>query len=222
MITELAEVFFGRSKKNRSADPLQFWTGGFGDEYTDRNNPTHQNMVSRTNMWREIRASLPGGLQLQNIVEVGASVGNNIVALRALSWPNKKPLFYGIEPNKRAREGLKFVADEALDGTITDIPLSSGFDLVFTSGVLIHIPPHKLLDACKEIYRVSGKYIVSIEYNSEQPEAIPYRGQDEGIWKRDYGKFWLDNFPRLRPVGCGFMWREMTGLDNLTWWALEK
>ena len=96
------------------------------------------------------------------------------------------------------------------------------FDLVFTSGVLIHIHPDNLLSSCSEIHRVTRRYIVCIEYFSDKPEEIHYRGHDELLFKRDFGSFWLDNFPDLETRDYGFAWKRVTGLDNPTWWVFEK
>ncbi len=44
------------------------------------------------------------------------------------------------------------------------------FDLVFTSGVLIHIAPHDLPTIMGEIHRCSSRYIWGFEYYSESIE----------------------------------------------------
>ena len=95
------------------------------------------------------------------------------------------------------------------------------FDIVFTCGVLIHIHPENLLDAMKEIYRVSKKYIVCAEYFSDKDEEINYHGEDGLLFKKDFGSFYLDNFPNLKLIDYGFSWKRVTGMDNLTWWIFE-
>ena len=75
--------------------------------------------------------------------------------------------------------------------------------------------------ACHEIYRCV-EFIVCIEYFSAQPQEIVYRGVSEVLFKRDYGGFWVDQFPDLRLIDYGFLWQRATGLDNLTWWLFEK
>ena len=94
--------------------------------------------------------------------------------------------------------------------------------MAFTSGVLIHIHPDDLLDSMGEIHRVAKRYVVCIEYFSDKPEMIPYRGHDDRLFKRDFGSYYLDNFPDLSVVDYGFSWKRLTGLDNLTWWVFEK
>ena len=91
-----------------------------------------------------------------------------------------------------------------------------------TSGVLVHIHPDNLLPSCKEIYRCSTRWIGCIEYFADKPETVPYRGNNDQLFKRDFGSLWLDNFPDLRTVAYGFAWRRLTGLDNVNWWLFEK
>jgi spore coat polysaccharide biosynthesis protein SpsF len=95
-------------------------------------------------------------------------------------------------------------------------------DLAFTSGVLIHIHPDDLLPACREVHRCAGRYVACVEYFADKPEAIPYRGHTDKLFKRDFGSFWMDNFPDLTVLATGFAWKRTTGLDNLTWWLFEK
>ena len=95
-------------------------------------------------------------------------------------------------------------------------------DLVFTSGVLIHIHPDNLEASLREIYRCASRWIVTIEYFSDKQEMIPYRGHKDKLFKRDFGGYWLDMFSDLRVIAYGFVWKRVTGLDNLTWWLFEK
>src|SRR5262245_5030061 len=128
---------------------------------------------------------------------------------------------------KRARgllvqDGVVAV-DDVRGGVASAIDLpDSVADLVFTSSVLIHIHQDHLLSSCSEIHRCASRWIGCIEYFSDKPEMIPYRGQDDQLFKCDLGGFWLDNFPDLRIIAYDFSWKRVTGLDNLTWWLFEK
>ena len=42
------------------------------------------------------------------------------------------------------------------------------------------------------------------------------RGHNDRLFKRDFGGFWLDMFPKLRVTAYGFAWKRVTGLDTLT------
>ena len=117
---------------------------------------------------------------------------------------------------------MTWFADQVYDATAENIPLADGaVELAFTCGVLIHVPPEDLGRACDEIYRVSSRYIVCIEYFSDREEEVSYHGQSGLLFKRDFGAFWMDRHD-LTLVDYGFLWKPATGLDNLTYWTFEK
>jgi pseudaminic acid biosynthesis-associated methylase len=201
---------------------LQFWRGAFGDDYIERNPLDDSSLKARGAMWKRILSALDGKA-IESILEVGANVGVNLAALRHLT----PATLYALEPNQKARsrliENCVVPESRALGGSADSIALDDrAVDLVFTSGVLIHIAPENLPSACKEIYRVARRYIACIEYFSTQPQEVLYRGHEGRLFKRDFGSFWLDQFPDLRVVDYGFFWRRATGLDDLTWWLFEK
>jgi spore coat polysaccharide biosynthesis protein SpsF len=200
----------------------QLWRGDFGDAYTGRNALSEAKLAALTAHWAAILRPTVGAPP-RSILEVGANIGLNLRALAHLTGAE----LYALEPNARARATLIAAgvvsAGRALDGLCQAIPLGSGsVELAFTSGVLIHIHPDNLLAACREIHRVSARYIACIEYFSDKPQELLYRNQSEALFKRDFGGFYLDNFPDLRVLDYGFAWKRTTGLDNLTWWLFEK
>lgn len=198
------------------------WRGEFGDAYIDRNSLTDSRLAALTVLWSQVlRGTI--GAPPRSILEVGANIGLNLRALRRLTDAE----FYGVEPNQRARDVLVedgvVESSRALAGVSASIGLADAtVDLVFTSGVLIHIHPDDLLASCREIHRVARRYIACVEYFSDTPVEIPYRGRSEALFKRDFGGFYLEHFPRLRVLDYGFAWKPLTGLDNLTWWLFEK
>ena len=201
---------------------IDFWRGDFGNLYTDRNTASAVQLHASAALWSEIMAhTLPA--PPQSILEVGANLGVNLRALRAITGAR----LYAVEPNDKARDILLrdqvVAAGDLRGGSASAIDFADGtVDLTFTSGVLIHIHPDQLLGSLKEIYRCSARWIVCIEYFSDKPEMLPYRGHDDRLFKRDFGGYWLDNFSDLRTVAYGFVWKRVTGLDNLTWWLFEK
>jgi pseudaminic acid biosynthesis-associated methylase len=206
------------------ADTYQsaLWRGDFGDEYISRNPTSAKNVQAAGMLWAQILRRLQGDPP-RSILEVGANIGINLCALRALTDAQ----LFAIEPNSNARRRLAetslIPATHILDGVASSIGLPDrSIDLVFTRGVLIHIHPDELLASCREIHRVARRYIVSIEYFSANAEELTYRNKANALFKRDFGAFWLDHFPDLRIVDYGFAWQRLTGLDNLTWWAFEK
>ncbi len=201
---------------------LNAWQGAFGDEYTKRNAPLPDVLAARLRMWSRVLAPLAGAPP-ESILEVGANLGLNLRALRLLSQAR----LTAVEPNASARARL--VEDGVLppenvhDGVGSGLPFADGsHDLVFTSGVLIHVPPGDLAATCREIVRVARRYVLAVEYNSEQPVELPYRDREGLLFKRDFGQFYLETCQGLTVRDYGFFWRPVTGLDNLTWWLFEK
>lgn len=202
-------------------DQLNFWQGQFGDTYADRNAADVETLKLRTAMWTRMLGAMspPPG----SILEVGANVGLN---LRALSELLPAELT-AVEPNEKARDILAesgaLPVDRIHDASSTSLPLDDeSVELAFTSGVLIHIAPDDLLPSCREMHRVSSRYIACAEYFNPTPVEIEYRGHSGVLFKRDFGAFWLDNFADLELVDYGFFWKRATGLDDLTWWVFRK
>lgn len=198
------------------------WRGQFGDEYIGRSLPDDQILATRTAYWSQVLKGMVGAPP-RSILEVGSNVGLNLRALRRLTAAD----FYAVEPNDLARETLVkdgvVPAERVLDGVASRIGLPDGaVDMAFTNGVLIHIHPDQLLASCREIHRVAKRYIVCSEYFADTLTEVPYRGNRDALFKRDFGGFWLDNFPDLVLLDYGFAWKRVTGLDNQTWWLFEK
>ena len=188
---------------------LDAWKGAFGDAYTDRNHP---DPLLRERAWR----AMLQGLQLRTILEVGSNTGANLVALERInpSWR-----LTGLEPNAHARETAGVCT---LNGTATRIPFQdANFDLVFTCGVLIHVPPEELDAALHELYRVARQYLLAIEYHADQPTGILYRNQTDMLWKRNYLQEYLSRFPDLLLRHSGY-WTAKDGFDRTTWHLMEK
>lgn len=208
---------------------LELWQGQFGDDYTSRNIITDDNLKARETLWAELLKFmvLNSNHIPEKILEIGCGAGINLLAIENVYKNNggKEVKLEGLEPNKKAA----FIAKHQdirnciiRDGNIINPELcDSQYDVVFTSGVLIHIHPDDLLKATKEIYRVSKQFIVCLEYFSPELREIKYREQEQALWSQDFGLHYLNNYP-LRCIGFGFAWQKMTGLDNLTWQILMK
>ena len=195
------------------------WTSPFGDDYTARNR--NAALGSREALWEML---LP--VDCASVLEVGANVGHNLVAISNINTCD----LFACEPNAMARSELIATLDD-LDQPPQHVTadradkLSFGdgvADLAFTLGVLIHIPPDQLLASMREIHRCARRWIVCGEYFAPQQEMVPYHGHNDALWRRDYGSLWLDHFPDLHCQTCFFAWKRMTGLDNLTVWLFKK
>lgn len=203
-------------------EALKSWTGGFGNQYVDRNDYADWKIDNGIKIFSKILENL----SLKSLLEVGSNIGLNLLALQNI-FAGKVDL-YAIEPNKKAFKSLNSNPDLKLKNAWNcdayKIPINDfNIDLVFTCGVLIHIPPEQLLTATQEIVRVAKKYVLCIEYFSHTPVEIPYHGETGLLFKRDFGSFYLDNNPNLKVLDYGFIWqREFANYDNLNWWLFEK
>lgn len=191
---------------------MNLWASEFGDDYTRRNSV----MGKRGQVWKLL---LPK--RVESVLEVGANSGLNLHAIATLCGCD----LYACEPNDLARTTLleanlceHITADYADKLSFPD----EAADLVFTCGVLIHVPPDKLIASMREIHRCAKRYIICGEYFAPSEEMIPYRGYQDALWRRDYGSLWLDTFSDLYCIGTLFAWKRMTGLDNITFWVFEK
>jgi len=194
---------------------LSTWQGEFGDAYTDRNVVP---WASRVGPFREML----GGLQLERVLEVGCNRGHNLRAIKALLGEEADVI--GIEPNRHAlgiarQDNSEFAV---LRGNAFDLLFKDGhFDLVFTSGVLIHVALSDIPTAMQEIARVSRRYVLAIEYFAERETAINYRGNDDLLWKRNFLAHYQSNVPGLEVVRSGY-WGPDSPINDANWWLLEK
>jgi pseudaminic acid biosynthesis-associated methylase len=113
----------------------------------------------------------------------------------------------------------------AFNGPILDSKLESeSFDLVFTMGVLIHINPEQLVAHMAKMFDYSRRYILIGEYFNRTPVTIEYQGSEDKLFKRDFGKLFLENF-NIKLLDYGFLWGNIydaAGFDDITWWLFEK
>jgi pseudaminic acid biosynthesis-associated methylase len=194
-------------------EQLKTWKSNFGVEYTVRNKISPD---SRVNAFK----SMITGLNVNKILEIGCNIGHNLMAISKIGDFQ----LTGLEPSKYAvLHGRSSSTDiSILEGNIFDVPFKDGyFELVFTSGVLIHISLADLPKAIDEMYRVSNKYILVIECYAEDETVIPYRGHNALLWKRDFKKHFLERYPNLKLLRNGY-WDKADGFDRTHWWLFEK
>lgn len=119
------------------------------------------------------------------ILEVGANIGNQLGCLRDMGFTN----LYGVDVSRKAVEMAKILNPgvHIIPGSALDLPFQDGnFDLVFTSGMLIHINPDDIRRVIGEIYRCSSAYIWGLEYHDMVYQEVPYRVDEVGhsmMWK---------------------------------------
>jgi pseudaminic acid biosynthesis-associated methylase len=161
---------------------------------------------------------------LHSLLECGSNIGRNIDFLNA-AVPGARKSIIEVSPQAFERVTADHPLEFAFNGTIADSTLPDGaFDLVFTCGVLIHIHPDNLLVNMQRMFDYSRRYVLMAEYFNRTPVMIEYQGQANRLFKRDFGRYFLENFP-VRVVDYGFLWGHVydaAGFDDMTWWLFEK
>lgn len=181
----------------------QAWAGQIGADYTDRSTYSIEGLdklyfrllgVTRTDLNQLFLGHLPRSLQ---ILEAGCNVGMQLRHLQAMGFQD----LCGIELQQYALDRLCVEGIEVRQGSVIDLPYpDESFDLVFTSGVLIHIHPDNLPQAMSEIERCTRRYIWGFEYFSATTREITWRKWENMLWSADYAGLFLDLFPDLALV----------------------
>ena len=194
----------------------KFWSGDFGNEYTDR---VQRKPGDRSGYFADMMSKMFG---VWKILELGANRGVNLQSIRTLSQNYE---LSGVEINEKAYAILKSLdAVKAYNSSIQDFTTDDRFDLVMILGVMIHLNPDDLPGVYQKMYDLSNRYILINEYFNPVPAQLDYRGNDEKLYKRDFGgEFWDLHGDKVKLVDYGFFWKRVDpAWDNTTWWVFEK
>jgi len=190
---------------NKNSEQMEVWASSFGKEYTDRNPQTADDMdkmylrefgVARSQLNREFLDGLDRDIR---ILEVGCNVGSQLASLQKMGFKD----LYGVELQSYAVEKAKSLTKgiNIIQGSGFDLPFKDGFfDLVYTSGVLIHIAPADLPRIVAEMARVSKQYLWGFEYFAEEHQEINYRGSSNLLWKGDFKNIFMKQIPQLKLI----------------------
>lgn len=196
----------------------RFWQGEFGDAYVDRNAGAAAVASSLAFFGR----ALARAGSLGSVLELGTNRGLNLQALRAL-LPHAQ--LQGVELNGKACALARALnVAEIWEGSLFDYPVTTGFDLAFTKGVLIHLPPDLLPAAYDKLYQASRRFLLVAEYYNPMPVEVSYRGHAERLFKRDFAGELLDRHADLRLLDYGFVYHRdpLFPADDISWFLLEK
>lgn len=194
------------------------WAGGFGDEYIARN---RDNELLDSN--RALFDKILGHTQdVTSAIEFGANIGNNLRALHDL-----RPALelHAIEINATAAAEIETWGGATVEvASLLDFVPSRQWDLSFTKGVLIHLPPQSLPDIYDKLVAASSRYVMVCEYYNPSPVEVSYRGHEQALFKRDFAGEILDAHPELTLVDYGFTYHRDPAhpLDDSTWFLMEK
>lgn len=176
---------------------MELWLSQFGEEYTDRNTFSRESIdqkyqeifgVSRSDMNLRFLDSMDRNIR---ILEVGCNIGMQLDILQAMGFTQ----LYGIELQRQAVDiaRSRLAAVDVIQGSAFDLPFRDGwFDLVYTSGVLIHIAPEDLPVAMREIVRCSRRFVWGFEYYADAITEVPYRDRTGCLWKAPFASLFQE------------------------------
>lgn len=205
--------------KQFNTEQEQFWAEAYAEDYISKNNSFSQ--VLGVDAWKKMLAK---SSNILNILECGCNIGRNINFLNT-SIPESKKNIIEISDAAYSYVINNFKIDKSFNGAIVDSQFADGqFDLVFTMGVLIHIHPDNLILNMKKMFDYSSRYILIGEYFNRTPVTLDYQGQKDKLFKRDFGKMFMENFD-VTSIDYGFLWGhfyDTAGFDDINWWLFEK
>ncbi len=179
----------------------QAWKTEFGNTYFWEKHDTDH----REQWWAEFFDRYP---EIETVLEVGCGKGVNFRYMR------DRVEVSGIDVNEQALARIPKDIP-TLQASAADLPFEDeSFDLVFTSGVLIHAPDVELPFQMSEIVRVSNRYVLAMEYNGDSVRGWRWMTTD-GLWSRDYGGIYEREYG-LKLLESEGSWGGVTA------WMLEK
>ena len=126
-------------------------------------------------------------MNAKKILEAGCNIGNNLGGFPANFDVS------GLDLNEKAikKASSNYPNFKFKTGSLLEIPFPDEcFDLVFTRGVLIHIPQEEMNQVLNELLRVSNKWILNLEYYGEDGKMIKWKRGNDLLWYRDMKKRW--------------------------------
>jgi pseudaminic acid biosynthesis-associated methylase len=196
-----------------------FWAGAFGTDYIDRNRDAQ---LLASNLQFFSRALQRAG-RIESCAEIGANIGMNLRALKLL-YPEIRTFGVEINPDAAAELGKLIGAENVFQGSLFDWQPAAPAQLSYSKGVLIHIQPESLARAYDQLHAAASRYVMVAEYYNRSPVAIPYRGHEDRLFKRDFAGEMLDRFSDLTLIDYGFAYHRDPAFpqDDISWFLMEK
>lgn len=197
----------------------EFWS--HNESYITRNTSFDTSLGIRA--WKQILSGISE--DISSVLDCGSNIGRNIgMLMNEELLPNAS--YTAVDINADALKVLKgsFPGVNILHSNLLNLQMESDFDLVFTSGVLIHLQPKTLESIYRNLISWTRKYLIMIEYFNKTPVEISYRGSNGLLWKRDFGREFLE-LSGWQVHSYGFLWGhefETAGFDDTTYWVFRR
>ncbi len=155
-------------------------------------------------LWQTIKTLKP-----DSILEAGCGFGRNLKFLIDNNISANRLTGVDVSLTLLAQAKLP-KSIQLIRANVLHLPFSAkSFDLVFTHGLLMHLPPRQLPKALSELTRVSKKHLILIEEIRSRPRQLNYF-----TWAHDY-----DKMIKALPVKVVI---KKPGQHSLVWYLLKK
>lgn len=204
---------------NFKTEQEHFWAGKFGTEYIYRNQSIEL-LASNLNFFSK---ALHNARRAASCIEFGANIGMNLKALKLL-YPAQEQHAIEINPDAAHQLAEVIPAANVIQDSIIGFQPQRTWDLVLIKGVLIHINPDSLPEVYDSLVASCGSYLLVAEYYNPTPLVVPYRGNNDRLFKRDFAGEIMDRYSEMTLVDYGFTYRRDLNFpqDDITWFLLEK
>ena len=203
-----------------STSQEDFWKNEITESYTRDNSAFNEELGLRA--WERTLSKIERS-GISSYLDCGSNIGRNIAFLKQiLPMATANIVELAVKPYEKCIKD--FQIENSFLGPIKDARFDRKFDLVFSSGVLIHVNPDDLLASMSRMFEMSARYILIGEYFNRTPVMINYRGEDDKLFKCDFGKLFVENFD-CTVLDYGFLWGhefDSAGFDDITYWLFEK
>lgn len=197
-----------------------FWKNKITESYAQDNSDFDEQLG--LDAWERILSKIDKS-DIASYLDCGSNIGRNIAFLKKV-LPNAAANIVELAKGPYDKCLEDFQIEESFLGPIKNAKFNKRFDLVFTNAVLIHVNPDDLLESMGRMFEMSSRYILIGEYFNRTPVMINYRGEDDRLFKRDFGKLLVENFD-CKVLDYGFLWGhefDTAGFDDITYWLFEK
>lgn len=202
-----------------STDQELFWKSDFGDQYIERNKSDYL-LASNLHFFAKATQNIE---KISTVFEFGCNIGMNLKALNLL-MPDTA--LAAVEINEKAAQRARQLKNVAKvhNVSIQELQLTDTHDLVFSKGVLIHLDPNQLSATYEKLANLSKRYVMIAEYFNPSPIMVPYRDNDDKLYKRDFAHEFLIKNPDFRLIDYGFSYKNVENYsqDNITWFLMER
>ena len=168
-----------------------------GNDYTSRNLNRGKRICNVIG-----KALRSNKIKIDSALEIGCNIGLNLIELKKFIQNQN----YMVLDKQKC---LRYCEKNSLASTDLYIfQNKKKFDLLISSGVLIHQNPKNLKQFYRKMYNLSKKYLYLDEYFNPRPVMISYRGFKNKLFKRDFAKELWHLYPKLKLIDYGFHWSE--------------